>query len=78
MAPRLSAMLSRVDTPYTGSDPPQAKPLAAETPMRTPVKEPGPAATASAVTSAAVLPQAFSRSSAMTINVWLWVRPVFW
>ena len=56
----------------------QLIPLAAATPMRTPVKEPGPSATATAVTSVMVLPHCFSRSSAMTIRVWLWVRPVFW
>ena len=51
--------------------------VAAATPMRTPVKEPGPSATATAETSSAVLPHCFSISSAMTINVWLWVKPVF-
>mgnify|MGYP002544351266 CR=1 FL=1 len=54
------------------------KPFAAATPMRTPVKEPGPAATATALTSATVFPHWRSRFSAMTIRVWLWVRPVFW
>ena len=41
-------MASRVDTPQQGILLPQAKPLAAATPMRTPVKEPGPSATAMA------------------------------
>ena len=71
-------MASRVLTPTQGISRPQAKPLAAATPMRTPVKEPGPAATATAPMSFAVRLSCFNRSWAMTIRVWLWVRPVFW
>ena len=44
------AIASNVETPQQGSSFAQAKPLAAATPMRTPVKLPGPAATATAST----------------------------
>lgn len=50
--------------------------LAAETPMRMPVKDPGPAATATASQSWTVRPVFFSMASTMGIRVRLWVRPV--
>ena len=71
-------MASRVERPQQGVLWGKARPLTQDTPMRTPVKEPGPSATATAVTSVTVLPHWFSRSWAMTIRVWLWVSPVFW
>ena len=70
-------MAPRVLTAQQGSSFPQAKPFAAATPMRTPVKEPGPAATATTSTSPGVRARVFSISWAMTIRVWLWVSPVF-
>ena len=51
--------------------------VAAATPIRTPVKLPGPWATATAVTSAGVLPQPKISCCAICSNVWLWVSPVF-
>ena len=70
-------MEARVEQPAQGFSAAQAKPLAVATPMRSPVKEPGPAATAMRSTWAGVRPQAFSRSRAMGSRVWLWVRPVW-
>ena len=44
--------------------------------MRMPVKDPGPAATATAPQSWTVRPVFFSMVSTMGIRVRLWVRPV--
>ena len=44
--------------------------------MRTPVKEPGPAATATVSTSSMPEPAFFSRSAITGISVTEWVRPV--
>ena len=57
--------------------PGQARPLAAATPMRTPVKEPGPTATAMTSISSRVRPVFFRRSAAMGMRVAEWVSPVF-
>ena len=54
----------------------KASPLAALTPMRMPVKEPGPAATAMASQSWTVMPALRSMASTMGIRVREWVRPV--
>ena len=70
------ARAARVDTAAQGLSAAQASPLAAETPMRTPVKDPGPAETATASRSAALMPVFFSRSSTRGIRVRLWVSPV--
>lgn len=70
------AMASRVDTATTGFSAAKASPLAAATPMRIPVKEPGPTATATASQSRTVRPVFFSMPSTMGIKVRLWVRPV--
>ena len=69
-------MASRVDTPMQGLSAAQAKPFTAAIPMRSPVKEPGPAATAMASISERVNSLFFSMSSTMGIKVRLWVRPV--
>ena len=58
--------------------PGHASPLAAATPMRTPVKDPGPAATATTSIPSRVRPVFFSRSAAMGIRVAEWVSPLFW
>ena len=65
----VQAMASRVDTPAQGLPSDHASPLAAATPMRSPVKEPGPAATATTSTSAGAAPQFFSRSPHMGMRV---------
>ena len=46
--------------------------------MRSPVKLPGPAATAINPMSLAVSPAFFSMLSISGIRVTLWVRPIFW
>ena len=58
-------MASSVDTPMAGFCAPQASPLAVDTPMRTPVNEPGPRATAMASTSASLVSVFFSICSAL-------------
>ena len=73
---RFQAMASRVEHPAQGSWAAQARPLAVATPMRSPVKDPGPAATAMRSKSATVRPQWASSSSVMGRRVWLWVKPV--
>ena len=70
------AMASRVETAAQGLSAAKASPLAAETPMRMPVKDPGPAATATASQSRTVRPVFFSMASTMGIRVRLWVSPV--
>ena len=71
-------MASRVETGMQGLSAAQARPLAAETPIRTPVKDPGPAETAMASRSAGVMSVFFKRSSTRGIRVRLWVSPVSW
>ena len=73
----VQAMASRVETPAQGFSPGQARPLAAATPMRSPVKEPGPAATAIRSISSNAAPQLSSICSSMGIRVRLWFRPLF-
>ena len=68
-------MASSVETPAQGLSPGQARPLAADTPMRRPVKDPGPAATAITSTSDSGTPAMSSIPSSMGIRVRLWVRP---
>ncbi len=68
-------MASRVDTGIQGFSSPQASPFTADTPIRSPVKDPGPAATAKASISAAARPQFRSMSSTMGSRVRLWVSP---
>ncbi len=72
------AMASRVEQGAQGLSPGHASPLAAATPMRTPVKDPGPAATATTSIPSRVRPVFFSRSAAMGIRVAEWVSPLFW
>ena len=72
------AMAARVETPTAGLSTEKARPLAAETPMRMPVKEPGPTATAMASMSDSFKSVFFRMCSTMGINVRLWVRPVSW
>ena len=69
-------MASSVETPTAGFCAPQASPFAAETPMRTPVNEPGPCATAISSTSDRETPAFFKRSSAIGSSVRLCVRPL--
>ena len=66
-------MASRVETPQQGVLFGKANPFTQETPMRTPVKEPGPAETASREKSCQDYPKAWSRLSAIGSRVWLWV-----
>ena len=70
------AIAARVDTPTAGMEAAKASPLAAETPMRMPVKDPGPTATATAPMSAMARSAFFRMCSTMGIRVRLWVRPV--
>ena len=70
------AMAARVDTPTVGLSAAKASPLAAATPMRMPVKEPGPTATAMASIWDTVSSVFFKIPSTMGISVRLWVRPV--
>ena len=72
------AMDSRVEQGAQGFSPAQANPLAVAAPIRRPVKEPGPAATAITSTSSTASPQFFSRSFTMGSRVRLWVRPLHW
>ena len=74
---RGQAMDSRVEQGAQSLSSAQARPLAVATPMRSPVKEPGPAATAITSTCSSPVPQLFSRSRAMGSRVRLWVRPLF-
>ena len=67
-----------MDTSAQGFSSAQARPLAAETPMRTPVNDPGPAATAMTSASSSLAPQRWSICSSMGMRVTLWVRPLFW
>ena len=69
-------MASSVDTPMAGFCAPQASPLAVDTPMRTPVNEPGPRATAMASTSASLVSVFFSICSTIGSSVQLCVRPL--
>ena len=71
-------MDSRVEQGAQGLSPGQASPLAAATPMRTPVNDPGPAATATTSISSSVRPVFFSRPDTMGIRVAEWVSPLFW
>jgi hypothetical protein len=70
------AMASRVETATAGFSAAKANPLAAATPMRMPVKDPGPTDTAMASQSRTVRPVFFKIPSTMGIRVRLWVRPV--
>ena len=70
-------MASNVDTPQQGRSSAQASPLAADMPMRSPVKLPGPAATAINPMSCAVKAACCSMESTNGIRVTLWVRPMF-
>ena len=72
------AMAARVETPTAGFSAAKASPLAAETPMRMPVKEPGPTATAMTSQSCTVRSVFFKMCSTMGMRVRLWVRPVSW
>lgn len=74
---RFSAIAARVDTAAQGMPRANASPLTAATPMRTPVKEPGPAATASTSISVRAVWLLRSMSCTMGIKVWLWVSRVF-
>ena len=59
-----------------GFSAPQARPLAAAMPMRRPVKDPGPTATAMASMSERARALFCSMASTIGIRVRLWVRPV--
>ena len=74
---RGQAMEARVEQGAHSLSPGQASPFAVATPMRSPVKEPGPAATAITSASSRVCPQFFSMSCTMGSRVRLWVRPLF-
>ena len=72
------AMAARVETPVAGFSAPQHRPFTAATPMRMPVKEPGPRATATASTSESFVSVFFSMSSTMGSSVRLCVSPEHW
>ena len=72
------AMAARVETPIAGFCAPQHRPFTAATPMRMPVNEPGPRATATASTSASFVSVFFKRSSTMGSSVRLCVSPEHW
>lgn len=74
---RPSAIASSVETAAAGSPAANASPFAAATPMRIPVKDPGPTATATAPSSSMRKSAFFSMDSTMGISVRLWVSPVF-
>ncbi len=71
------AMDSRGGAGAQGLSSGQASPFAVATPMRSPVKEPGPAATAITSTSFRDAPQFFSMLSTRGSRVRLWVSPLF-
>ena len=73
---RFCAIASSVETPKHGLSAAQARPLTAAMPMRRPVNEPGPAATATASISASVRSAFLSMASTIGISVREWVRPV--
>ena len=77
MCAKFQAMASNVDTPIQGSWRGQANPLAVDKPMRSPVKEPGPLATAMTSTWDSWCPQLSSMVWHMGNRVRLWVRPLF-
>ena len=77
MCLRFWAMASSVDTPQQGLSAAQASPFRADTPIRRPVKLPGPAATASRSMSASDCSLSRSMASTSGIRVRLWVSPVF-
>ena len=74
---RFWAMASSVDTPQQGLSAAQASPFRADTPIRRPVKLPGPAATASRSMSDSDCSLSRSMASTSGIRVRLWVSPVF-
>ena len=74
---RGQAMDSSVEQGAQSLSSTHARPLAAATPMRSPVKDPGPAATATTSTSGSVCPLLTSILSTMGSSVRLWVRPLF-
>ncbi len=71
-------MASSVETPTAGFSSAQHRPLTAATPMRTPVKEPGPRATATASSADLSVPVDASRFSTIGSSVALCVRPEHW
>ncbi len=70
-------MASRVERPQQGVLWGKARPLTQDTPMRTPVKEPGPWVTAKRWKSPGDFPRLCSRPWTMGSRVWLWVCFVF-
>ena len=70
-------MDSKVEQGAQGLSPGQASPLAAATPIRIPVKDPGPVATAMTSISSSFSPVFSSRAVTMGIRVAEWVRPLF-
>ena len=72
----LCAMASSVDTPTAGMSSPQQRPLAVEMPMRMPVNEPGPCATAIASMAFFGVSVFESMFSIIGRSVRLWVKPV--
>ena len=70
------AMASSVETAQHGFPSAIAMPFTLETPMRTPVKEPGPAVTAKRSTSSNAVRVQASSCSTMGMSVWLCVRAV--
>ena len=69
-------MAAREETAAQGVPRATAMPLTAETPMRTPVKEPGPQSTATSPISRSFTPQVSSRPCAIGISVWLCILRV--
>ena len=69
-------MASRVETPAQGLSSAIAMPFTQETPMRTPVKEPGPAVTANRSTCSRGTWVQRRSCSTIGMSVWLWVSLV--
>ena len=72
----LCAMASSVDTPTAGMFSPQQRPLAVDMPMRIPVNDPGPCATATMSMASFGVSVLESIFSIIGRSVRLWVRPV--
>ena len=71
------AITSSVERGIQGLSCGKAKPFIAATPIRTPVKEPGPLVTAKASISSSARFAFFKRPCTSGSSVWLCVRPVF-
>ena len=72
------AIAASVETPMQGLSAAQARPFTVAIPMRIPVKDPGPCATAKQSICFISVSAFLSRSSAIGSSVRLWVSPLHW